>query len=150
MPRSEPLDLLVRAATLDDLATLRHLDAETGPPDPGDRARWLQEWIEGGECFAASIAGRVAGYGVLHYHFYHAGMIEMLVVRQEVRRQGIARALLRHLSAICSSPKIWVSTNLSNLPMQALLASEGFRISGFIEGLDEGDPELVYTKTAAR
>ena len=30
--------------------------------------------------------------------------------------------------------------------MQALLAREGFKMSGFIEGLDEGDPELIYMK----
>ena len=34
----------------------------------------------------------------------------------------------------------------SNFPMQRLLATLGFDRSGFIENLDEGDPELVYFK----
>lgn len=33
--------------------------------------------------------------------------------------------------------------------MQALLAAEKFSIAGFVEGLDEGDPELIYSRSAA-
>ncbi len=38
------------------------------------------------------------------------------------------------------------STNLSNLPMQSLLAKLGYTLSGVIHHLDEDDPELVYVK----
>jgi hypothetical protein len=52
--------------------------------------------------------------------------------------------LLRHLIGLCRTDKLWTSTNLSNQPMQALLVHAGFRLSGFIENLDENDPELVF------
>jgi len=39
---------------------------------------------------------------------------------------------------------VFVSTNESNAPMRELLRSEGWRPSGVLTGLDEGDPEHVF------
>jgi hypothetical protein len=46
----------------------------------------------------------------------------------------------------CKTAKLFTSTNQSNKPMQVLLNRLGYRPSGVIENLDEGDPELVYMK----
>ena len=70
----------------------------------------------------------------------------MLYVHPEFRRQGIGSALIRHLVKECRTPKLFTSTNQSNFRMQRLLAMLDFDRSGFIENLDEGDPELVYFK----
>jgi L-asparagine transporter-like permease len=58
----------------------------------------------------------------------------------------VARALLRALEHRCATPKLFTSTNVSNLPMQALLATSGFVLSGIVHNLDPGDPELVYVR----
>ncbi len=50
------------------------------------------------------------------------------------------------MESISRGEKLFTSTNLSNLPMQALLAKLGYTLSGVIHNLDEGDPELVYFK----
>ena len=73
-------------------------------------------------------------------------MIDLVIVSHRFRRRGIGRSLVRHLAARCTSEKVWISTNLSNTPMQTLIAAEGFSMCGFIEGLDEGDPELIYSR----
>jgi len=52
--------------------------------------------------------------------------------------------LLRHLISICRTPKLFSSTNRSNLPMQALLLKTGFAESGIVYNLDAGDPEVIY------
>ncbi|MGQ0543366.1 MAG: GNAT family N-acetyltransferase [Blastocatellia bacterium] len=85
-------------------------------------------------------------YAVLNYKFYDNGWIEMLHVHPQFRRQGIGSALIRHLINACRTLKLFTSTNQSNFPMQRLLATLEFDRSGFIENLDEGDPELVYFK----
>jgi len=54
--------------------------------------------------------------------------------------------MMRYLESICRTPKLFTSTNLSNLPMQSLLAKLGYKLCGVIHHLDEGDPELVYVK----
>jgi ribosomal protein S18 acetylase RimI-like enzyme len=90
--------------------------------------------------------GQAAGYGVLDYAFFENGFVSMIYVDPAHRRQGAGLLLLRHLESLCQTPKLFTSTNLSNLPMQALLAKAGYRLSGVIHDLDEGDPELVYVK----
>jgi ribosomal protein S18 acetylase RimI-like enzyme len=149
------VEIAIRDAIATDLPALLAIDGEVrkAPDQPAHAAEWLDDpasvlggWISAGECVIAEIGGEPAGYAVLHYHFFHSGIIDMVIVRQAWRRQGIGRALVRHLVARCTSPRVWISTNLSNTPMQALLAAEGFSMSGFIEGLDEGDPELVFSK----
>lgn len=40
--------------------------------------------------------------------------------------------------------KIFTSTNQSNTATQQLLIKAGFIPSGYIENLDDNDPELIY------
>jgi GNAT superfamily N-acetyltransferase len=150
------MPLVLRPATKADQGAVVALDhgVRNASGQPPHTAEWLEpgadEWIASriaaGECFVAELDGEIAAYAVLHHHFFHDGMIDMLIVAAHWRRQDIARELLRYLAGQCRSEKLWTSTNLSNQPMQALLAGEGFRMSGFIEGLDDGDPELIYHK----
>ena len=86
------------------------------------------------------------GYGVIDYSFYEQGFISMVYVSPAHRGHGAATQLLCHLECRCRTPKLFTSTNLSNQPMQALLAKQGYHLSGVIQDLDDGDPELVYMK----
>jgi GNAT superfamily N-acetyltransferase len=97
-------------------------------------------------CYVAASHSEVVGYGVLNYNFHSLGWIDMLYVAQDHRRQGAGRALVEHMESQCRTRKIFTSTNLSNLPMQTLLAKLGYTVSGVIENLDEGDPEIIYFK----
>jgi N-acetylglutamate synthase-like GNAT family acetyltransferase len=99
-----------------------------------------------GECFVAVADEKVIGYAVLNYTFYHSGFIEMVYVHSDYRRSGAGAALVRHLESLCQTSKLFTSTNLSNLPMQSLLAKLGYVLSGIIHNLDEDDPEIVYFK----
>src|SRR6185312_1499492 len=153
-------ELSIRAAVAADLEALAALDAavRTGTDQPAHSADWLDQdatqhfhqWIERGECFVATVGGALAGFGVLHNQFFHSSFIDLVIVAAAHRRRGIGRALVRFLAARASSEKVWISTNLSNTRMQALIASEGFAMAGFVEGLDPGDPELIFSKPAAR
>jgi hypothetical protein len=53
---------------------------------------------------------------------------------------------MRYFESACETAKLFTTTNLSNLPMQSLLAKLGYKLSGVIDDLDLGDPELVYVK----
>ena len=86
------------------------------------------------------------GYGVLHYTFFDHGFVWMLYVDRDHRRHGARSLLMRHLVGLCTTPRIFTSTNRSNLPMPGLLSKSGYLRSGIVENLDEGDPELVYVK----
>jgi len=145
-----------RLAAAADLHRIVELDrsVRNAADQPEHAADWLEPsaeqvlgaWLAAGECHVVEQGSVIVAYVVLHNHFFHDPIIDILIVGTAWRRRGIGRGMIRYLASVCRPPKLWTSTNLSNQPMQALLASEGFKMSGFIEGLDEGDPELIYLK----
>ena len=114
------------------------------------RKTFIRRSIAAGNCFVATYDERIVGYGVLEYSFYANGFVSMLYVHPEYQRRGVGTALMRHLESVCQTAKLFTSTNLSNLPMQSLLAKLGYELSGVIHNLNEGDPELVYVKNLKR
>jgi GNAT superfamily N-acetyltransferase len=107
----------------------------------------LRRSVEAGDCFVACDEREsVLGYAAFDYSFFSCGFIRMLYVDAAHRRTGAGKELMHHCETLCRTEKLFTSTNLSNLPMQSLLAKLGYTLSGVIENLDEGDPELVYFK----
>jgi len=51
------------------------------------------------------------------------------------------------MESLCRTKKLFTSTNLSNLPMHALLEKVGYKLSGVIDNLDPDDPEVVYFRS---
>lgn len=125
-----------------DLELLAALDT-VAVCDPGRRVQ-IRQWIESGTCHVARTDDSVVAYGVLAYHFFGNGFIEMVMVGDAFRRQGLGMALVRYFQASCTTPKLFASTNLSNQRMQELLKTAGFRTSGLIDNLDDNDPEIVF------
>ncbi|MBE9102610.1 GNAT family N-acetyltransferase [Vacuolonema iberomarrocanum] len=134
----------LRIATITDADVIVAFD-HVATSEPA-RVEFIHDQINSSACYVAVIDANVVAYAVLNYKFYDNGWIEMLYVHPQFRRQGIGSALIRHLIDQCRTPKLFTSTNQSNLPMQLLLTTLEFDRSGFIENLDEGDPELVYFK----
>ena len=140
----EETGIVTREARPTDVEALLGLD-EMARTDPG-RARFIRGAVASGGCIVAEHGGSVVGYGVLEDSFFGQGFVSMLYVAASQRRHGVGGALLRALVLRCTTPKLFTSTNASNVPMQGLLARSGFEPSGIIHNLDPGDPELVYVR----
>ena len=138
------VQISVRPAVESDVEALCSLDLVARRAS--ERREFIRREVASGNCCVAVENGAVIGYGVLNYAFYHNGCIDMLYVHAGHRRRGAGAALLRHMESLCRTPKLFTSTNLSNLPMQSLLAKAGYELTGVIHNLDEGDPEIVYLK----
>lgn len=136
--------LIVRPARISDLDEIYAID-ERALQD-NDRRSLLWKELYFGYVWIAERDGRGLGYAVASRHFYGFPFIELLNVRREQRRQGVAQALIAAIEAWVGSGKLFTSTNTSNLPMQHLCERLGFVRSGQIDNLDEGDPELIYFK----
>ena len=80
---------------------------------------------------------QACAYGVLHYYFFSHGFIDMIMVGADVRRQGYGVALVRHFQQLCTTSRLFGSTNASNQTMQKLLCGAGFRSSCYIDNPDE-------------
>ena len=134
----------IRPAVEDDIEVLCSFDLIAQREE--ERRVLIRREVMEGNCYVAVEEGPAIGYGVLNYTFYHNGCIDMLYVHSDHQRSGAGTALMRHMESLCRTPKLFTSTNLSNLPMQSLLAKLDYELSGVIHNLDEGDPEIVYFK----
>jgi N-acetylglutamate synthase-like GNAT family acetyltransferase len=134
----------IRKATNNDFDTLHKIDliAQKGH----QRHTFIERAVGARNCVVLEATQNVVGYAVLEYSFYDNGFVSMIYILPEYRRKGAGAMLMKHLESTCETPKLFTSTNLSNLPMQSLLARLDYKLSGTIYNLDEGDPELVYFK----
>ncbi len=130
-------------ATEDDLEGIIDVDAaHNGAP----RVAYLVDAVKRRQCYIAREGWNVIGFGILTREFFGHYFIDLLVVHPQQRRKGAGSGLMRHLAMILPAEKLFTSTNQSNLPMQALCEKLGFVKSGWIDNLDEGDPEIIYFK----
>lgn len=136
--------IFIRPAVENNIEVLCALDDVARRQD--ERREFIRREVLSGHCFVAVVDETVVGYGVLNYTFYNNGCIDMLYVHSDYRRRAVGTTLIRHMESHCRTPKLFTSTNQSNLSMQSLLAKLGYEASGVIHNLDEGDPEIVYFK----
>lgn len=144
MSEQSDTSLSVRPARISDTGEIYDIDERALHDD--DRRSLLWNELRFGYVWIAERDGQGFGYAVASRHFYGYPFIELLKVRREHRRRGVAHALITAIEAWVGSGKLFTSTNTSNLPMQRLCERLGFILSGQIDNLDDGDPELIYFK----
>jgi ribosomal protein S18 acetylase RimI-like enzyme len=138
----------LRHATYADLPAVAALDPAF--TSGSERHRLVTEAVTTGPtvCHVAESgaeAAEVVGYVVLRpRHFFDRDFVETLVVAEAARRHGVGTRLLGHAVQGARTQQVFVSTNTSNAAMRALLERAGWTLSGSLEGIDEGDPELVF------
>lgn len=97
-------------------------------------------------CLLILAEDRAVGFAIFDHRFFDQGWIELLVIAERDRGQGIGGQALDLICQQAKTNKVFTSTNRSNTRMQKALAKAGFSFAGELHGLDEGDPELFYYK----
>lgn len=92
---------------------------------------------------------QIVGFVIVDYTFFGCGFVALLQTLPDHRRQGVGKALLQFVETVCTTEKLFTSTNESNRPMHRLLASCHYVPSGVVNNLDDGDPEIIYFKALA-
>jgi ribosomal protein S18 acetylase RimI-like enzyme len=140
----------IRRAVADDIDGILRTDHRAADGDES-RAAFLRRSLDLGECLVYLDHGAIAGFVIVKpAHFFGRDFIELLVVDPAGRRCGIGRNLLRAALAAADTEQVFTSTNASNQPMRSLLQAEGWSFSGELNGLDEGDPELVFYSSSGQ
>ena len=139
-------DLEIRSLASADLSPLSFDGQVT---ENSERWRHLTDLVSSGrgELLVARPGSEtmVVGYITLAWsHFFDRDFVDLLVVAPESRGAGVGSALLRAAVDLAATATVFTSTNASNGPMRALLTREGWLVSGTLDGLDPGDPEVVY------
>jgi|SRR5580658_4065724 GNAT superfamily N-acetyltransferase len=115
---------------------------------PAHRRR-IGELLGAGLSWGALASGRALGFAIVSRHFYGFPFVDLLVVAEAARRHGVGLALMAQCEADHDADRIFTSTNESNASMRRLLAKADWSVSGVVENLDPGDPELVFVKFRA-
>jgi ribosomal protein S18 acetylase RimI-like enzyme len=116
-----------------------------------DHTALIKKSVKSGQCWIALVDSVVMGLAIFsNTSLFHQEFMELLIVHPEYRRKGVATALIKRLESLCKTPKFFTSTNQSNLPAQKTYEANGFIRSGYVENLDEGDPEIIYFKLLSK
>ena len=138
----------LRKATVKDKAFAVELDYRLDNVEHIElrREEKISKAISDEQCFVILADDQAVGFVLFDYRFFDQGWIELMVIDEKHRGKGIGTQAIDLVCRQCKAPKIFTSTNSSNLPMQKALKKAGFSFSGQLVGLDEGDPELFYYK----
>ena len=109
----------------------------------------IGQLLAAGLSWAAVADGKALGFAIVTRHFFGFPFVDLLVVAEAARGGGVGAALMARCEAEHDADRIFTSTNESNAPMRRLLAKADWKVSGVIENLDPGDPELVFVKFRA-
>ena len=138
---------IIERASSEDFEHICALD-ETVHGKPA-RRRLINTACASGQISVARVEDVIRGYVIFDESFFDQFFVRLLIVHPDFRRRGLATALMRAAELDCQTGKLFTSTNQSNIPMQRLCDRLGFVKSGYIENLDEGDPEIIYVKMLA-
>jgi len=141
------MTIRIRKATVADAPELKAID--TIAQLNTKRAAEIDKWVSRDKVLVAAADDRLVGYSVFNHEFFGQSQVAMLMIAESLRGQRIGQSLLKATEDFADGPKVFVTTNQSNDRMQRLLTKSGYRVCGYIDELDPGDPELVYFKRIA-
>lgn len=128
------------AAHLQACLALDHLTVQGS----GARRAEIVAAIEDGRLRVALQGGQPVGYAVDAPWFLGAPFLQLVVVAQEARGQGVGSRVVADFEARHTG-RLFTSTNESNRPMVALLQRRGWSRCGELHGIDPGDPEIFHS-----
>ena len=111
------------------------------------RREYIKKAIEDERCIVANDENMIVGFLIFDTHFFDCSFISLIIIRPTERRKGYASSLIKYFIKISTTKKVFSSTNKSNQRMHEVFKVNGFIESGFIENLDEDDPEIIYFRS---
>jgi GNAT superfamily N-acetyltransferase len=112
-----------------------------------DRAhRFVRAHLEQHHLLVVGHNDEVTGLVAYRTDWFQCTFISLVVVRDDQRRRGIARALFRAVEDASSNPRLFSSAEETNAISIRMHAALGFAPSGHIDNLPQGYRELLFYK----
>jgi L-amino acid N-acyltransferase YncA len=125
-------------------------DLDLIAPDSYMSRERLAQMVADGRVVAAERGGQVVGFACLDYLVATRPFLALIRVLEPHRRQGIGRALLAHLEALCRArgyDVLYSSSQADEPAPQAWHRHVDFEESGAISGFnDDGVDEVLFRK----
>jgi GNAT superfamily N-acetyltransferase len=144
-PEASPAAMIeIRLPRSTDAASCADLAAPViGPARAG---AFVRSHLERHHLIVAEAAEEVVGFLAYRTDWFQCTMVSLVVVRQDFRRKGIARELFRSVEALSPAPRLFSSTEETNVPSIRMHTALGFVPSGHIDNLPQGTRELLFYK----
>src|SRR5690349_21373564 len=86
--------------------------------------------------------------GLLAYRteWFQCTFVSLVVVREDFRRRGIAREFFKSVEVVSPTPRLFSSTEETNVASIRMHTALGFAPSGHIDNLPQGVRELLFYK----
>jgi len=97
----------------------------------------------------ADAGGAVVGLLAWRTDWFGCSFVDLVFVREEFRRRGVAREMFLSVEALSRTPRVFSSTEEDNAASIRMHAALGFRPSGFVDNLPQGKRELLFFKRVA-
>jgi GNAT superfamily N-acetyltransferase len=110
-----------------------------------DRAGpFVKAHLERHQLMVAEAGGEIVGFLAYRTDWFQCTFVSLVVVREDFRRKGIAREFFRSVEAVSLSPRVFSSTEETNVASIRMHTALGFVPSGFIDNLPQGVRELLF------
>lgn len=137
----------IRRGQPEDIPACSSLAIELIGPRRGQP--FIQAALERGQLLVAGDVGDVVGFLVYRTDWFNCTFVSLVAVKPDCRRKGIARALYRAVEAESLSPRLFSSTDETNVASIQMHTALGFTSSGYIDNLPQGYRELLFYKRLA-
>jgi len=134
----------IRGPESGDLDAMMELTAEVvGAQRAGP---FLRSHLERHHLLVAEEAGRLIGLLAFRTDWFQCTFVSLVAVQTDFRRRGVARTLYRRVEDISPSPRLFSSTEETNVVSIQMHRGLGFAHSGHIDNLPQGYRELLFYK----
>lgn len=137
------MTLHIRQTTLEDITHIRQLDTHFDA-HAEEHTKHIHTWTHR----TAREDEQLVGDIIFDYGLYGNCFIRLVHVHPDHRRKGIATQLIQFAETSCTKNKIFISTQISNTNMNALLQKNWYLSCGHIKYINEeaDDDELFFYK----
>ena len=136
--------MVIRPALADDVAACVNLaEAVVGPRRA---APLVQAAMDRGQLLVAPDGDAVVGTLAFRTDWFACTFVTLVSVLPDERRKGVARRLFEAVEAVSPGPRLFSSTEETNVPAIRMHRALGFVESGYIDNLPQGYRELLFFK----
>ncbi|HEX7787683.1 MAG TPA: GNAT family N-acetyltransferase, partial [Methylomirabilota bacterium] len=107
---------------------------------------FIRSHMEQHRLIVAESGGEVVGFVAYRLDWFQCTFVSLVVVREDFRRKGIAREFFKSVEAVSPTPRLFSSTEETNVPSIRMHTALGFVPSGHIDNLPQGVRELLFYK----
>jgi GNAT superfamily N-acetyltransferase len=107
---------------------------------------FIRSHMERHHLIVAEAAAQVVGFIAYRLDWFQCTFVSLVVVREDFRRKSIAREFFKSVEVVSPTPRLFSSTEETNVASIRMHTALGFTPSGHIDNLPQGVRELLFYK----